>query len=95
MTKQCCICGCEFHPYHKRQVTCGSAECKRLQHLAYLKHYNKVNAIKHREYNRAWMKKKREEQKAYGEARANRERADNYAERQMQKTLSLAGRIEL
>lgn len=95
MTKKCCICGCKYHPRQKNQVTCGDPDCRRIQHLEYMSRYGKKHRKEHREYNRAWMQKRREEQKAEEEARANREWADNYAERQIQKTLTLAGKIQL
>lgn len=31
--KMCVICGMPFRPYHSRQKTCGSAECKRAHHI--------------------------------------------------------------
>ena len=95
MTKKCCICGCEFTPRQKNQVTCGDPDCKRIQHLEYMSAYGKKHRKEHREYNRAWMQKRRMEQKIEEEARAKREWADNYAERQIQKTLALAGKIQL
>lgn len=91
-TKQCCICGCEFKPYHKRQVTCGSAECKRLQHLDYMKRYNKATSIKHREYNREWMRRAR---RARGDDLVRDYSADSYAERQKRKTLAMIGGVDL
>lgn len=98
MTRECCICGCKYHPRQKNQVTCGDPDCRRIQHLEYMSKYNKAHRKEHREYNRAWMKKRREEQKAEEKARLmsiNSFRGEEYAERQMQKTLALAGKIEL
>lgn len=92
MTKQCCICGCEFKPYHKKQITCGSKECKRIQHLEYMRRYNRANSISHRAYNREWMRRSRhkEDKPVIREVSA-----ENYAERQKRKTLAMIGGVNL
>lgn len=97
MTKRCCICGCEYTPRQKNQVTCGDPDCRRIQHLGYMSEYGKKHRKEHREYNRAWMKKRRAEQKTEEEAKKMRREygGEGYAERQIQRSLALAGRIEL
>ena len=97
MTKKCCVCGCEFVPRQRNYVTCGDPDCRRIQHLGYMSEYGKKHRKEHREYNRAWMQRKRMEQKTEDEEkRIRREHGgEGYAERQMQKTLALAGKIQL
>lgn len=39
--KFCPICGTPFKPYHSRQKTCGSKECKKQYHSEYVNSYNR------------------------------------------------------
>lgn len=92
MTKECCICGCEFTPRMKTQITCGDPDCKRIRHLEYMSEYGYRNRAKHREYNREWMRRARQ---VRGDDLPKDGSADNYAERQKQKTLAMVGGVDL
>ena len=97
MTRKCCICGKEYEPMRKDQVTCTDSDCRKA-------HYKEVSALWKEEHydrvleqNRKWAKKNRARRKAEKEARLTRQNfeAESYAERQKQKTLELAGRVQL
>ena len=96
MTKRCCVCGIEFEADKKSRVTCNSAECKHIHHLAYMREYDRKRRKEKRkavnEYNRQWMQKQRAK-----EAEAIRQgiTADGYAERQIARTLALAGKVQI
>ena len=55
--KFCPICSTPFKPYHSRQKTCGSPECKKAYHAEYVKNYNK----RFREENPIVAKRRRRE----------------------------------
>lgn len=65
--KICEICGLPYKPYHSRQKTCGSADCKRKHHINYVReHTNTIMAEnrelylqKRREYSRRARAKKK------------------------------------
>lgn len=63
----CVICGTPFEPYHSRQKTCGSPECKDEYHRRYVKAYQKrqreENAEAVRRYKRLKMREYRAKQK--------------------------------
>lgn len=63
----CPICGTPFNPYHSRQKTCGSSECKRLQHNLYLqerrRQMREENIEEFNRYHAAANKKWRKKQK--------------------------------
>lgn len=96
-TRQCCICGCEYIPRQKNQVTCGDIDCRRIQHLEYMREYGRKHRKEHREYNREWMARRRAEQKAEEETKKTSQGfiGDGYAERQKARTLAMVGGIEL
>lgn len=101
--RQCVICGIEYKPRQKNQVTCGDPDCRRIQHLEYMSRYGKAHRKEHAEYNRAWMARKRaEEAEAKGEAKRIKTESSrearmgmSYAERQKARTLAMIGGIEL
>lgn len=97
MIKVCCICGCEFEAKQKKQVTCGDEDCRRIQHLAYMRNYGRKHRKGHREYNRTWMAEYRAGIKAAEEAKMAEPlpNADTYAERQIAKTLEMVGRVQI
>lgn len=102
MTRRCCICGAEFEPKRKDQVTCLDEDCKHIQHLEYLRQYaanrRKEKRSEVNEYNRLWMRGYRDEQKAIRKARLqaiNSFEGLNYAERQKTKTLAIAGKVQI
>lgn len=67
----CPICGTPYSPYHSRQKTCGSKECKKTFHNQYVQ--NRVKRLKEedldawREYhakaNRKWREKQKNKDK--------------------------------
>ena len=68
---KCTICGKEFKPYRKGQITCGNKQCQYEHHKRYLVNYNKKRRNEKREYNKRWMAKKRAEKaKLRAEAKA-------------------------
>jgi len=95
MTKRCCVCGIEFEADKKSRVTCNSAECKRIHKKEYTREYDKRRRQEKRkevnEYNRLWMQKKREKEEAIRQGIT----ADGYAERQIARTLALAGKVQI
>ena len=95
MTKRCCVCGIEFEADKKSRVTCNSAECKRIHKKEYTREYGKRRRQEKRkevnEYNRLWMQKKREKEEAIRQGIT----ADGYAERQIERTLALAGKVQI
>ena len=100
MTKQCCICGCEFEPHRKNQIVCPDEDCRRAYRLEYLRRYNKERREHQRkavnEYNRKWMADYRARKKAEEvEQIEGVFPADGYAERQKQRTLELIGRVQI
>jgi len=66
--KFCPICATPFKPYHSRQKTCGSPECKKAYHAEHVKKYNqklrKENPALTRERTRNSMRRFRAKQKA-------------------------------
>lgn len=62
----CKICGTPYTPYHSRQKTCGTEECKKEYHTLYMRtRYETADEEKaerwreqHREANRRWRHKK-------------------------------------
>ena len=63
----CPICGTPFKPYHSRQKTCATKECKRIYHKQYVQ--NRVKQLKekdpeawrkyHNKANKKWRDKQR------------------------------------
>lgn len=94
-TKQCVICGCSYQPRQRNQVTCGDPDCRRIQHLEYMSKYGKAHRKEHREYNRAWMAKRRAEEARIKTEKAKRTTGSDYAERQMQRTLEMIGGVQI
>ena len=66
--KFCPICDTPFKPYHARQKTCGSPECKKIYHAEYSKNYNRRRRSENpelaRQKTRESMRKFRARQKA-------------------------------
>lgn len=66
--KFCPICGTPYKPYHSRQKTCGSPECKKQYHAEYVKDYNRKfreeNPYVARERSKLSMRKLRAKRKA-------------------------------
>lgn len=60
--KFCCICGTPFKPYHSRQKTCSSPDCRRQAHNAYMRDRRKRLIEKDPE---AWRKYRREAMRRY------------------------------
>jgi hypothetical protein len=98
MTKECCVCGRKFETKRKSRKTCGDYDCQYAQHLAYLTEYARKRRKTHRkainEYNRKWMREYRARQKAEAKE-INSFESEGYAERQRQKTLAMAGKVQI
>lgn len=62
-SRYCPICGTPFKPYHSRQQTCGSVECKKAYHDQWIKDDKAKDPDKHRkrhtEANRKYRIRKR------------------------------------
>ena len=95
MSKVCCVCGREFEPKRKDQVTCADEDCRKAHYREVEMRWKKNHYDKVLEQNRNWMKKQRARKKAEKEARLARQNfvADGYAERQMAKTLAMVGKV--
>ena len=92
--RKCIICGCEYIPRRSDQKTCGSKECmKERQKLNWLE-YRKNNYAAVLKANRRYMAKRREERKREEDPpKKDTIVAIGYAERQKQKTLAMAGKV--
>lgn len=102
MTVECCICGKTFETNRTDRKTCGDVDCKEIYHMQYLQEYaaelRRINREKKNEKNRIWMREHRERQRAEKKARLeaiNSFEAEGYAERQIQRSLELAGKVEI
>lgn len=105
MTKNCMVCGRAFETNRPKQVTCGDTDCKRIYHNEYQRIYlanrRKEKRSEINEYNRQWMRdyrtRKRLQKAAEEKERQSRQNftAEGYAERQMQKTLAVVGKIKV
>lgn len=108
MTKQCVICGVEFTPKRKDQVTCLDADCRHKQHLNYMARYAKqcrsIKGVDIQTYKREKAREYRA--KARGEEyvpnlmpeklkETPKSDASTYAERQMKKTLAMVGKVQI
>lgn len=95
MTRECVVCGSEFTPKRKDQVTCSDSDCKRIRYSEVVLAWKRKNREKVNDYNKKWIKKHRAKLKAEKELQQKRKNftADGYAERQKQKSLELAGRV--
>lgn len=98
MTVECCVCGKLFETNRKDRKTCGDVDCKSIYHTKYLQEYAAEKQKIKNERNRKWMREYREQQRAEKQARLeaiNSFEAEGYAERQMKRSLELAGKIEV
>lgn len=105
---KCVICGAEFTPKKKKQVTCLSDECRHEQHLIYMRQYanrnRDIKGVSKQEYKRekARQYRARKRGEVYVpnfESRKPKEKpmadASTYAERQRAKTLAMVGKVEV
>ena len=94
--RRCIICGKEYIPRRSDQRTCGSDECmKARQRLNYLE-YRKTHYAALLETNRRSMAKKRREREIEKQPpKKDGIVAIGYAERQMARSLELAGKIKV
>ena len=93
--RQCCICGKDFKPYRMNVKTCDDPECKKAAKKQRQKAWYDKNYLSARAQKREYMRRVREEQKL-PEAHVRKPDtivAIGYAERQMQKSLEMAGKI--
>lgn len=69
--KLCPICGTAYKPYHSRQKTCGSPECKRIYHNEYVRErterLKKQDIDSFRKYHTEAQRKYRAKQKGRAE----------------------------
>lgn len=93
--KICPICGTPFKPYHSRQKTCGTEECKKLHHNMYLKERRERLIAEDREaFNRAhalaqW--KSRQKKKAKEQSERNYDKIQQHWERFVDSEKSVSG----
>lgn len=92
MTRECCICGTEFEPKRKDQVTCSDPDCKKIRYSEVVLAWKRKNREKVNDYNKKWIKEHRAKLK---EEKAKKRDlvADGYAERQMADSLAKAGKV--
>lgn len=109
--KICPICGTPFNPYHSRQVTCATKECKKAHHRAWIKEHNarlkEEDPERYRITRNGYMKKYRKRlaakerrfediEKAIKKERAfEGESPASYRDRQIAETLKNVPKIEL
>lgn len=89
-TRICKICGEEYKPSRYDQYTCGSPECAKERRRLYSLKWADEHRGEVREHNRRYMKRIREERAA----KADTIIAIGYADRQMEATLKMAGRVK-
>lgn len=89
--KLCIVCGKEFIPRRCNQKSCGGPECKREVQRMARKAYIKKNYLKVRDDNRKYMQRMRGE---IGRTpKPDTIVAEGYAERQIARSLELAGKV--
>lgn len=96
MIKKCCVCGREFDAKRKIDVVCSDPDCRSARYKEVTARWKKEHYDKVLESNRRCAKRRREREKARKEAEAMAKKeivADGYAERQIKKSLELAGRV--
>ena len=92
MTRVCIICGKPFTPMRKNSVTCGDPECRKQRHRQVADQWK----VENYDLVLASRRKRRElllEQEAH-RAKPDTIVAIGYAERQMEKTLSMVPKID-
>ena len=92
--RKCVICGKEFTPKRSDQKTCLDTECKKEVIRRSQLEYRKKNYSRVLETNRRSMEKRKEERRL----KRNPPKQDTivaigYADRQMQKSLKMAGKV--
>lgn len=96
MIKQCCVCGREFEAKRNYDIVCSDPDCRSARYKEVVARWKQEHYDKVLESNRRCAKRRREREKAKKEAEAMTRKeitADGYAERQIQKSLELAGRV--
>lgn len=96
MIKNCCVCGREFDAKRKTDIVCSDPDCRNARYREVVAKWKQEHYDKVLESNRRCAKRRREREKAQKEAEAMTGKeiiADGYAERQMQKSLELAGKV--
>lgn len=96
MIKECCVCGKKFEAKRKIDIVCGDPDCRNARYREGIAEWKKKNYEHVKELNRNSARRRRERKKAEREA-AEKVRqsfvAEGYAERQMQKSLELVGKV--
>lgn len=85
---KCRICGKAFYAKNKRQVIC-SEECKKVAQAEWYRRYIEKNAGRIRERQQLMKERKKREASMKPDTIVGK----GYAERQMAKTLEMAGKI--
>lgn len=84
--KFCPICGTPFKPYHSKQITCGTDECKRQWHNQYMRERTKRQREEDlegwRKYHREAVQKSREKKREARKREAQLKRLSKQWERQ-------------
>lgn len=95
---KCPVCDKYYEPHRKNQRTCLDADCKRIDHNEYLRIHaaekRKMDRARINEYNRLWMREYRARQKEL-KPKEDTLKGVDYAERQMARTLAMAGKVKL
>ena len=95
---KCPICGEEFIPKRSNQPTCGDEDCRRIHKLEYLAAYQRQRRTqeKYLREHREWMREYRRKKKAETKAEPKHDFVGlGYAERQIQQTLAMVGKVKV
>lgn len=91
--RSCVICGAEYLPKRSDQRCCLRPECREGLKLLGYKEYREKNYGKVLERNRTLMRKKREEERRKEVEARDTIIGEGYAERQIEQTLKMVGRV--
>ena len=89
--RRCEICGREYKPKRSDQRTCASEECTRMRKKLYAHKWYEAGAYRAKKRNH--MRKKRDPERYT--PKPDTIVAIGYAERQMQQSLKMAGKIKV
>lgn len=95
--RQCAVCGKEFRPYRMNVKTCDDPECKKQAKKQRQREWYAKNYMSARAQKREYMRRVRAEEKL-PEAHVPKPDtivAIGYAERQMAKSLEMAGKVDV
>lgn len=107
MEKYCPICGKAYKPKRKDQPTCGDQDCRYVWKVEYSRRYMAKRRAEHRDERNAYHREKMREYRkehgyGYGQKKLQKYQpredtiiSTGYAERQMQQTLAMVGRVKI